>query len=66
MVITVAAAWLSGAQTKRRRKIGFWCFLASNVLWIAWGWPTHAYALVFLQLALAVLNIRGAAKNETR
>ena len=66
MVVTVAAAYLSGSQTKRRRKFGFWCFLASNVLWIAWGFPAHAYALVILQLALATLNIRGARKNETR
>jgi hypothetical protein len=66
MVVTVGAAWLSGAQTKRRRKIGFWCFLVSNVLWIAWGWPERAYALVALQVALAIMNVRGAFKNERR
>jgi len=66
MVVTVGAAWLSAAQTKRRREIGFWCFIVSNVLWIAWGLPAQAYALVVLQLALAVMNIRGAMKNETR
>lgn len=64
MVVTVGAAWLSGAQTKRRRKIGFWSFLASNVLWIAWGLPEHAYALVLLQVALAAMNVRGALKNK--
>lgn len=66
MLVTVAAAWLSAAQSKRRRKFGFWTFLVSNVLWVAWGLPAHAYALVVLQVALACLNIRGAIKNEAR
>jgi len=64
MVVTVVAAWLVGSRTKRRRAVGFWVFLASNVLWIAWGVPAHAYALIVLQLALAAMNIRGAGKNE--
>jgi hypothetical protein len=64
MLATVIAAWLIAGQSKRRRKFGFWCFLLSNVLWIAWGWHDHAYALIALQLALAALNIRGARKNE--
>ncbi len=64
MLATVIAAWLIAAQSKRRRKVGFWCFLLSNALWIAWGWHDHAYALIALQLALAALNIRGARKNE--
>jgi hypothetical protein len=64
MMVTVLAAWLIGSQSKRKRKIGFWCFLLSNVLWAAWGWHDDAYALVVLQIALAALNIRGAYKNE--
>jgi hypothetical protein len=64
MVATVLAAWLVASQVKRRREVGFWCFLVSNVLWTAWGWHTQAYALILLQLALATLNIRGALKNE--
>ena len=64
MVVTVAAAWLTGSQSKRRRKWGFWVFLASNVLWVAWGWYAHAWALIVLQVALAAMNIRGARKNE--
>ncbi len=64
MVVTVAAAWLVAAQSKVRRKAGFWCFLASNVLWVVWGLHAAAYALVALQIALALLNIRGARKNE--
>jgi hypothetical protein len=64
MVASVVAAWLVAAQSERRRKRGFWVFLASNVLWIAWGWHTKAWALIALQVALIVLNVRGAKKNE--
>jgi hypothetical protein len=64
MGVTVLAAWLVGARSARRRKLGFWCFLLSNVLWAVWGWSTHAHALVVLQFALAAMNIRGAKKNE--
>jgi hypothetical protein len=64
MVVTVLAAWLVGSQNKRRRETGFWCFLLSNVLWIIWGWHDDAYALIGLQICLAVLNIRGVEKND--
>lgn len=64
MAVTVIAAWFVSARTKARRGVGFWCFLASNVLWIVWGWHTSAYALIILQVALAAMNIRGAYKNE--
>ena len=64
MIVTVLAAWLIASQAKRRRQLGFWCFLVSNVLWIAWGWHDRAYALIVLQVALAALNVRGAHKNE--
>lgn len=64
MAVTIAGAWLIGSQAKRRRKIGFWIFLLSNALWIIWGWDADAYALVILQVFLAITNIRGAYKNE--
>ena len=64
MIVTVLAAWLIGSRSKHRRVVGFWCFLASNVLWIAWGWHDRAYALVALQIALAILNFRGVYKND--
>lgn len=64
MVASIVAAWLVASRNEDRRRAGFWCFLASNVLWVAWGWSTHAYALIVLQFALAALNIRGVAKNE--
>ncbi|MEG6657473.1 hypothetical protein V2A87_44065, partial [Pseudomonas aeruginosa] len=37
MLVTVVAAWLVASAHRRRRKVGFWVFLASNLLWIAWG-----------------------------
>ncbi len=64
MMVTVVAAWLIASQAKHKREIGFWCFLLSNVLWGVWGWHVGAYALIVLQIALAILNIRGAYKNE--
>jgi len=65
MVVTVVAAWMVGSQRKFKRNWGFSLFLASNVLWIVWGWVDHAYALIVLQLSLAFLNIRGVLKNRT-
>ena len=65
MIATLLSAWLVAAQAKRRRKLGFWIFLVSNALWIAWACYDHAYALIVLQLGLIVLNIRGVAKNES-
>ena len=64
MAATVVAAWLVASRHKRRRVTGFWVFIASNVLWIVWGWHDHAYALIALQFALAALNVRGVRKNE--
>ena len=64
MVVTVAAAWLVAAQSRRKRTVGFWVFLASNVLWAVWGWHTSAYALIVLQVALAIMNVRGVYKND--
>ena len=66
MVVTLLSAWLVASQNKDRRQWGFWLFLLSNVLWIVWGWSAQAYALITLQIGLAILNIRGVAKNEKR
>ncbi|CAM5781265.1 hypothetical protein [Rhizobacter fulvus] len=65
MGVTVAAAWLVASDQERRRNIGFWVFMLSNVLWIVWGWYSSAYALIALQVCLAVMNICGARKTET-
>lgn len=63
---SVLAAWLVGSNDASRRNIGFWVFLLSNILWVAWGWYSHALALVALQVCLAAMNIRGLFKTEDK
>lgn len=65
MFVTVIAAWLVASQRKFKRNWGFWLFLVSNLLWIVWGLHDGAHALIFLQLCLAFLNIRGTLKNRS-
>ena len=64
MAITLAAAWLVASQSRTKRSWGFWCFVASNVLWTVWGWHAGAWALIALQVGLFFLNLRGASKND--
>ena len=63
-VVTLIAAWLVASQAKRRRSIGFWVFILSNLMWIVWAWQAHAWALIALQVGLFVMNVRGAVKND--
>jgi hypothetical protein len=63
---SVVAAWLVASNSKGRRNTGFWIFLASNILWVAWGVHTRAWALIALQVCLAALNIRGLFKTEDK
>ena len=65
MVATVLASWLVSSSNEGRRHAGFWIFLLSNLMWVAWGWHTGAIALVVLQFCLAAMNIRGARKTES-
>ena len=65
MAVTLLSAWLVASQRKGKRQWGFWLFLVSNVLWVIWGWHAKAWALIALQVGLALLNTRGVAKNET-
>ena len=64
MVVTIVAAWLVASRSSRKRTVGFWVFLASNVLWAVWGWHQSAYALIVLQIALALMNARGVYRND--
>ena len=64
MVASVLAAWLVASTHAGRRKIGFWVFLGSNVLWVLWGLHDGAFALIALQVVLAAMNVRGVRKNE--
>ncbi len=62
MLATVVASWWVASAHRHKRVFGFWTFLVSNVLWAAWGWHTHAVALVVLQFCLAAMNVRGFVK----
>ncbi len=62
--VTVLASWFVASDSRRRRELGFWLFLLSNALWVAWGWQEEAYALVTMQFCLAFMNIRGWRKNS--
>ncbi len=64
MVVTILAAWFIGSAQASRRRIGFWSFIASNLLWTAWGLYSHAYALIVLQVCLCAMNLRGAQKTK--
>lgn len=64
MIVTVIAAWMIASKKKFKRNWAFWLFLVSNVLWIIWGWHDSAYALIFLQVALAAMNVRGTLKTR--
>jgi hypothetical protein len=64
MAVTLIAAWLVASRAAKRRAHGFWWFIASNILWITWGWHAQAWALIALQVGLFTLNVRGALKNE--
>ena len=64
MVVTILASWLVASRSHRKRTVGFWVFLLSNVLWTVWGWSEDAYALVVLQFALAAMNVRGVYRND--
>ncbi len=65
MAFTLLSAWLVASQSKRKRAVGFWLFLCSNLLWVAWGWHDGAIALIALQVGLFAMNLRGALKNDT-
>jgi hypothetical protein len=63
MIVTAVASWYVASMKRQRRKVGFWLFLLSNVLWVIWGIHARAYALIALQACLAVMNVRGEWKN---
>jgi hypothetical protein len=64
MAVTIAATYLVGSQRPLRREVGFYLFLSSNALWVAWGWSAAAWALVILQVALAIMNVRGVKRSD--
>ncbi|MFC5547470.1 hypothetical protein [Massilia aerilata] len=64
MAVTLGAAFLVGARHARRRIFGFYTFIASNILWIAWGLHDEAWALILLQAGLLAMNVRGIFRNH--
>ena len=64
MAVTMVGAWYVASKRKHRRNGGYWLFLLSNVLWIAWGLHVRAYALVTLQTFLVGMNVRGLFNTE--
>jgi hypothetical protein len=64
MAVTRVAAFLVGARHARRRILGFYTFIASNALWVAWGVHDGAWALIALQTGLFAMNVRGIVRNE--
>jgi hypothetical protein len=64
MIVTLTAAWLVASRSRGKRTVGFWCFVVSNILWVAWGLHAAAYALIALQVGLFALNLRGVKKND--
>lgn len=64
MAVTLLASWWVASSDERARERAFWCFMASNVLWVAWGLHDGAYALIALQVGLFALNVRGAKKMD--
>lgn len=63
---SVTAAWLVASPNTGRRKAGFWVFMFSNLLWIAWGLHAGAMALIALQVCLALMNVRGLSSNQAK
>jgi len=64
MVVTLWAAFLVGSKRTPRRIFGFWMFILSNAMWIAWGLHDGAWALIALQAGLFAMNVRGIVRNE--
>jgi hypothetical protein len=65
MLVTLCAAFLVGARHTKRRIVGFYTFILSNILWIVWGVHDEAWALIALQAGLCAMNVRGIVRNET-
>jgi len=65
MLLTIIAAWMVSSRRKFKRNWGFWIFLMSNALWIVWAISDRAYAMIVLQVCLAVMNVRGVRMNDT-
>jgi hypothetical protein len=59
-----AGGRLPRRRPAKKRVVGFWTFILSNVLWIVWGVHDGAWALIALQAGLAAMNVRAIVRNE--
>ncbi len=64
MVVNIFSVWLLTSPSRHKRHGGFLLSLASNALWVVWGWHVQAFAVVGLQVALATLNFHGVKKTD--
>jgi uncharacterized membrane protein len=64
MAITLLAGFMVGSKKSAKRIVGFWLFILSNALWVAWGLHDQAWALIALQAGLFAMNVRGIVKND--
>lgn len=64
MAVSLAAAWWLGSKKPKKRIVAFCLLIVGNIMWIAWGWPEGAWALIALNVGLMGLNVRAIMKNE--
>ncbi len=64
MLATLISTWLVASQNKLYRRIGFWIFILSNILWVMWAIQIKSYAVILMQIGLLLLNLRGLYKNR--
>ena len=57
-------AWEDAARAARPALLILDTHLLSNLLWVIWGWHAEAWALITLQVCLALMNLRGVKKND--
>ena len=66
LAVTLLSACLVASKSKAKRGWGFASFILSNILWVLWAWHIRANALIFLQVGLFLLNVRGIFKNPIK
>lgn len=63
VVLSIIGAWLVGGSRPQQRLAGFLLFLASNVLWAAWGLGIAAWGVVITQAFFTWTSLRGIRTN---
>jgi hypothetical protein len=63
-LIALAGSWLVGSPLPRRRRLGFACFLVSNLLWIVFACGIAAWGLLSMQTLFCLTSLRGLRSNR--